>query len=141
MQESRELKAARRLLAEAEAELAAPDALASLSEGLGLLDDVIAGRDAREAGTARNLAASYASRLYARIGGLLARDAQVPEPELEHYFKVVLAFDALRAALPPAAAELKIAVAKALIERYYEGHPAERKQAALAELAQIGRSR
>lgn len=141
MQESRELKAARRLLAEAEAELASPEGLASLTEGLGLLDDVLEAGAAREAGTARNLAASYASRIYTRIGKRLEHDRQVPEPELEQYFKVVLAFDQLRAALPPAAAELKIAVAKALIERYYEGHPPERKRAALAQLDGLGRGR
>ena len=141
MRESRELQAARRLLAEAEARLGVADGLASLAEGLALLEDLIAGGQSREAGTARNLAASYASRIYARVGHVVARDAQVPEPELEHYFKVVLAFDPLHAALPPAATELKIAVAKALIERYYEGHPVERKRAALAELAQLSRPR
>jgi len=141
MQESRELQAARRFLAEAETRLAAPEGLASLAEGLALLEDVIAARGTREAGTARNLAATYASRIYARVGDVVARDAQVPEPQLEHYFKVVLAFDPLHAALPPAAAELKIAVAKALIERYYEGHPPERKRAALAELTQLTRPR
>jgi hypothetical protein len=65
----------------------------------------------------------------------------VPEPELEHYFKVVLAFDQVSASLPPEAAELKVAVVRALIERYYEGHPPERKRAALAELANLGRQR
>jgi len=141
MQESRKLHAARRFLAEAETRLAAPEGLASLTEGLALLEDVIMAGATREAGTARNLAATYASRIYARVGGLVARDAQVPEPQLEHYFKVVLAFDPLHAALPPAAADLKIAVAKALIERYYEGHPPERKRAALAELGQLERPR
>jgi hypothetical protein len=62
----------------------------------------------------------------------------VPEPELEHCFKVVLAFDQVSDALPPASAELKIEVVKALIERYYEGHPPERKRAALEQLAALG---
>jgi hypothetical protein len=141
MRESRELREARRLLAEAEAGLGSADGVASLAEGVALLDDVLGAGAAGEAGTARNLAASYASRVYARIGARLAGDRQVPEPELEWYFKAVLAFDPLRAALPPAAAELKIAVAKALIERYYEGHPPEHKRAALAELAALGRAR
>ena len=47
-------------------------------------------------------------------GDKLERDAQVPEPELEHYFKVVLAFDQVSEALPAAAAELKIRVVEAL---------------------------
>ena len=61
----------------------------------------------------------------------------MPELKLEHYFKVVLAFDQVQAALPPEAAELKIALVKSLIERYYEGHPPERKQAALEQLAAL----
>jgi hypothetical protein len=141
MAESRELEAARRFLAEAEAELSTADGLARLAEGLGRLDDVIEEGAPTEAKTARNLAASYASRVYARVRALVEDDAQLPEPELEHYFKVVLAFDQVSAALPPKAAELKVAVVRALIERYYEGHPPERKQAALAELAGLGRDR
>lgn len=60
---------------------------------------------------------------------------------LGYYFRVVLAFDHVSPALPPAAAEIKVAVVRALIERYYEGHPPERKGAALAELAELGHSR
>jgi hypothetical protein len=141
MAESRELKAARRFLAEAEAQLGAAEGLARLAEGLSGLDDVIEGGVAAEARTARNLAASYASRIYARVRARVERDPQLPEPELEHYFKVVLAFDQVSTALPPAAAELKVAVVRALIERYYEGHAPERKRAALAELADLGRTR
>jgi hypothetical protein len=141
MAESRELKAARGFLAEAEQKLESADGLARLAEGLSCLDDVIEGGQAAEAKTARNLAASYASRVYARVRAMVERDAQLPEPELEHYFKVVLAFDQVSAALPPAAADLKLAVVRALIERYYEGHPPERKRAALAELADLDRTR
>jgi len=104
MAESRELQAARRFLAEGEAELGSAEGLARLVEGLGRLDEVIDGGTAAEAKTARNLAASYASRVYARVRTLVERDAQLPEPELEHYFKVVLAFDEVSTALPPKAA-------------------------------------
>jgi hypothetical protein len=137
MPESRELRAARRFLAEAEADLVSADGLVRLAEGLSRLDGVIEAGVAAEAKTARNLAASYASRVYTRIRSLLDRDTQLPEPELEHYFKVVLAFDQVSSSLPPEAAELKVAVVRALIERYYEGHPPERKRAALAELANL----
>ncbi len=140
MPDSRELQAARRFLAEAEAQLASADGLARLIDGLGYLDEVIAA-GAAEARTAHNLAATYASRIYARVRALVEGDAQIPEPELEHYFKVVLAFDQVSAVLPREAAELKVAVVRALIERYYEGHPPERKRAALAELAELGRGR
>jgi hypothetical protein len=110
-------------------------------DGLGRLADIVEAGNKAEARTAGNLAASYAGRFYARVRDKVQRDAQVPEPELEHCFKVVLAFDQLQDALPPAAAELKIEVVKALIERYYEGHPPAKKQAALEQLAALGRAR
>jgi hypothetical protein len=137
MPEPQELTKARRCLAGAEASLRSADGLAQLVEGLALLDDVIGGGAA--ASTARNLAASYAARIYARVGEAVAGDAQLPEPELEHFFKVVLAFDQVGDALPESAQELKVAVVRRLIDRYYEGHPPEKKQRALAELAQLTR--
>jgi hypothetical protein len=141
MAESRELEAARRCLAEAEADLSAADGLTRLTEGLEHLDVVIGTGSQAEARTARNLASTYASRVYRQVSGLVTNDAQLPEPELEHYFKVVLAFDQIGLALPADAADLKIAVVKSLIERYFEGHSPERKRAALAELADIDRRR
>jgi hypothetical protein len=113
--------------------------LRDLVEGLGFLEDVICTGTATAAGTARNLATSYAARIYARVSDAVAADEQLPEPELEHLFKVVLAFDPLAAELPQSAQELKIAVVRRLIDRYYEGHPPERKQRALAELAEVAR--
>jgi hypothetical protein len=141
MPESQTLSAARRCLAEAEAAWLSADGLARLTDGLERLTDVIATGGDSERRTASNLAASYAGRFYGRVRDKLERDAQVPEPELEHCFKVVLAFDQVQEALPPASAELKIDVVKALIERYYEGHSADKKRAALEQLAALGRSR
>ena len=138
MPEPQELTNARRCLARAEASLSSADGLAQLVEGLAFLDEVI-GEGAAAGSTARNLAASYAARIYARVGDAVAGDAQLPEPELEHFFKVVLAFDQVGAALPESAQALKIAVVRRLIDRYYEGHPPETKQRALAELAQLAR--
>jgi hypothetical protein len=60
-----------------------------------------------------------------------------PSPSSSTAFKVVLAFDRVQSALPAAAAELKINVVKALIERYYEGHPPEKKRAVLEQLAAL----
>jgi hypothetical protein len=128
-------------MAEAEAAWSSADGLMRLTDGLGRLADIIETGAAAEARTASNLAATYAGRFYGRVRDKLAGDAQVPEPELEHCFKVVLAFDQVQGALPPAAADLKIAVVKALVERYYEGHPPERKRAALEQLASLGRAR
>ena len=137
MAEPRELVSARRHLAFAEAELDSADGLARLQEGLGLLDDLIAGRDPAVARTAGNLAATYAARIYEQIGAAVQKAARLPEPTLEHYFKVVLALDQVGAALPATAVELKLAVARALIDRYYEGHSPEQKRAALEQLAAL----
>jgi hypothetical protein len=127
-------------MAAAEAAWASADGLARLRDALGRLGDIIEAGGA-EARIASNLAATYAGRFYGRVRDRLERDAQVPEPELEHYFKVVLAFDEVQSALPAAAADLKIGVVEALIERYYEGHPPDRKRAALEQLAALRRSR
>jgi hypothetical protein len=137
MAEPRELATARRHLAFAEAELDSADGLARLTDGLGLLDDVVNGRDVAAARTAGNLAASYAARIYGRIGAAVTKDRQLPEPKLEHYFKVVLALDQVGEALPASATELKLAVARALIDRYYEGHAPEQKRRALEQLASL----
>jgi hypothetical protein len=137
MPEIPELIKARRCLAQAEAAWVSADGLVLLGEGLALLEELMEGGSRTDARTARNLAASYAARIYERIGNAVAADRRLPEPELEHFFKVVLRFDQVSAVLPPAAAELKIAVVRQLIERYYEGHPPERKQRALEQLAQL----
>ena len=137
MSEPRELAAARRHLARAEAELDSTDGLARLAEGVSLLDGLITGRDSAVARTAGNLAASYVGRIYERIGAAVAKDPQMPEPKLEHYFKVVLTLDQVSEALPATAAELKLAVVRALIDRYYEGHSPEQKRRALEQLAAL----
>ena len=141
MNESAELTAARASMAAAEAAWASADGLARLDDGLGRLADIIEAGTPAESRIASNVAASYAGRFYARVRDALARDPQVPEPALEHYFKVVLAFDQVQSALPAAAADLKIGVVEALVERYYEGHPPEKKRAALEQLAALRRSR
>ena len=141
MPESAELRAARACLADAEAAWSSGDGLTRLADGLERLGDVIATGDKKEARTAANLAATYAGRFYGRVRDKLKRVREVPEPELEHCFKVVLAFDVLEEALPPAAADLKVDVVKALIERYYEGHPPEKKRAALEQLTALQRAR
>ena len=137
MNESRDLAAARASMAAAEADWASADGLARLDDGLERLADIIEAGRGPEARIASNLAASYAGRLYGRVRAKLEREAQVPEPELEHYFKVVLAFDRVKSALPAAAADLKIGVVEALVERYYEGHPPEKKRAVLEQLAAL----
>jgi len=139
MPEPQELLKARRCLARAEADLRSADGLRELLDGLALLEDVIATGTTAAASTARNLATTYAARIYERVAGVVGADEQLPEPELEHFFKIVLAFDQVGVDLPQSAHDLKIAVVRRLIDRYYEGHSPERKQRALAELAQVAR--
>jgi hypothetical protein len=139
MPESRDLSAARHCLAEAEAAWSSADGLTRLTEGLERLTDVIEMGSEDEARTASNLAASYAGRFYGHVYDKLQRSRQVPEPELEHCFKVVLAFDQVKEALPPASAKIKIGVVKALVDRYYEGHSPAKKRAVLEQLAALER--
>ena len=139
MPESRELIDARRCLADGEASYRSAEGLARLEDGIALLDEVIAAATPPEATIARNLAATYAARIFGRIADAVVRDSQLPEPELEHLFKVALAFDQMSAPLPASARDLKIAVVRQLIDRYYEGHPPEKKRAALRDLEQLAR--
>jgi hypothetical protein len=121
-------------MAEAEADWGSAEGLARLADGLGRLADIIDDGTQAEARTARNVAASYADRFYARVREQLERDAQLPEPELEHCFKAVLAFDQVESSVPPTASEIKIAVVRALIDRYYEGHSPQQKRKAIEQL-------
>jgi hypothetical protein len=139
MPESPNLSAARLCLAEAEAAWSSADGLARLTDGLERLAVLVETGTESEARTARNLAATYAGRFYGRVRDKLERFPQVPEPELEHCFKAVLTFDLVGDALPPAAAKLKIDVVRALIERYYEGYPAEKKRTVLEQLTALTR--
>jgi hypothetical protein len=137
MVEPQALTDARRRLSRAESALFAKDAILEFEEGLALLQELT------EAGTpqvrvlARNIAKTYASRLYAAIRTLLASDRNVPEPKLEHLLRLVLVFDAAEAELPNDASGVKIALGRALLDRYLEGHAADEKRAALEELMKI----
>jgi hypothetical protein len=137
MTEPRELLAAREHLARGEAGYRSAAGLAELEQGIALLDDVMSARDANHRSIAENIAKSYATRIYRSIGALLEADRAVPEPQLEHLFKVVLAFDQSRIELPDNARSVKVEIARRLIDRYYEGHSAERKRQALEELTKI----
>ena len=49
----------------------------------------------------------------------------------------MLAFDQADVGLPDIARATKIAIARRLIDRYYEGHPDERKRGAIEELEKL----
>jgi hypothetical protein len=137
MTESRELLAAREHLARGEASYGSAAGLAELAQGLGLLDDVMSATNAGNRTIAENLVKTYATRIYRSIGSLLGSDRAVPEPQLEHLFKVVLAFDQCDVELPATAREVKIEIARRLIDRYYEGHSPEQKRKAVEQLTKI----
>ena len=137
MSEPRELLAAREHLARGEASYRTAAGLAELEHGIGLLDDVMAAKNARNRTIAQNIATTYATRIYGTISALLAGDRAVPEPQLEHLFKVVLAFDQSEIELPDNARTVKVEIARRLIDRYYEGHSAQQKRQALEQLMKI----
>jgi hypothetical protein len=140
-QESPLLQSARRHLAQAEARYRSGDGLFHLDEALSLLEDVIATESIEQATVARNLAASYASRIHRAVQRLLQTDRGVPEPELEHLFKIVLLFDQRGFELPVESRANKIELVRQLIDRYYEGRSPAEKQAMLEELTKIEQSR
>jgi hypothetical protein len=127
---------ARERLAKAESSFRSADGLAHLEDGLARLDELIE-VDAGEAPIARNLAATYANRIFGRVKAAVAADRAVPQPTLEHYFKLMLAFDTGDFELPQQSRALKIEVVRRLVELAYEGHPAEIKRQALARLGEI----
>lgn len=139
MMEPRELVAAREHLARGEASYRSAAGLAELEQGLGLLDEVLLAKGSAHRAVAENIAKTYTTRIYRSIAALLDSDRAVPEPQLEHLFKVVLAFDQSEVELPDNAREVKIEIARRLIDHYYEGHSAEQKRKALEELTKISR--
>jgi ABC-type thiamine transport system substrate-binding protein len=138
MSESKTLQAARRQLARAEARFDAPESILNLHEGIALLDELVQSGGA-EVSIARNVATAYAEKLFARVQKSIQIDRAVPQPILEHYFKMMLAFDAGYFEFPYESRAIKIAVAHRLIELLYEGYPDAQKQAALRQLSEMTR--
>jgi hypothetical protein len=134
--ESDSLRIARDRLAKAEANFAAAEGLAHLEDGLALLDELIEDSEA-ERRIARNFAATYASRIFGRVKTAVATDRAIPQPTLEHYFKLMLAFDSGDFDLPEESRALKIAVVRRLVDLAYEGHPPDAKRKALERLQGI----
>lgn len=137
MREPAQLVSARQHLSLAESQFRSADGLAHLEEGLALLEEVMLDSAAGHRAIAGNLLATYSGRICDAIRKLVERDRGLPEPELEHLFKLLLAFDAASLELPEYVWSLKIDVARRLIEFYYEGHSAEEKQKALEQLTGI----
>ena len=139
MSEPRELAAARKHLSEAERGFRSADGLRHLEEGIALLDRITMGTDLEHRALAANLLSTYSKRICEAVKRVVESDAQLPEPELEHLFKVMLSFDSAEIELPFYVRSIKLRVVKRLIDLYYEGHPAEQKQKALEQLANLER--
>ena len=135
MSEPATLREARERLSKAESDFRSADGLFHLEEGLALLEDVFAEAAPQHRSVASNLLSTYSKRIYDSVRNVIERDPHLPQPDLEHLFKVLLAFDIEGVELPPYARALKIDVVKRLIDFHYEGYPPEEKQKMLQQLA------
>jgi hypothetical protein len=131
------LVAARTHLSQAEAAYRTEDGLFHLEEGLALLEEVALDGAPEHQAIAANLLSTYSTRICESIKALVEKDSGLPEPDLEHLFKVLLAFDAGELELPEYVRSLKIDVVRRLIDLYYEGYSAEEKQKMFQQLAEI----
>lgn len=135
--EPAELRAARERLSRGEAGYRSVAGLHHLVQGFAMLEEVMARNIAGQRALACNMASTYCAKIVASIQQLLERDPAVPEPELEHLFKVVLALDETDVDLPAEARAVKIEIARRLIDCYYEGYSPEQKQAAIEQLTAV----
>lgn len=136
MSEPEPLQSARKHLAQAETTFRSQDGLADLEEGL-LLAEVTTAGAPQHRKVAQNLASAYTKKFYGIVRALLAADRGIPEPELEHFFKLVLALDHAGVDLPADGRSMKIELARRLVDRYYEGYSPAAKQQALEKLTAI----
>jgi hypothetical protein len=135
--EPAQLVSARLHLSLAESNYRSGDGLFHLEEGLALLEEVRLDSERRYRTIAANLLSAYSARICESIRTLVETDPALPQPELEHLFKVLLAFDAGDLELPGYVRAVKINVVRRLIDLYYEGYPAEEKQELLEQLTGI----
>ena len=137
MIESPRLLAARECLSLAEAQYRSEEGLLHLEEGLAILEELRTGGSPAERMVAQNLVATYSNRIYDCVEKLVDTDRGLPEPDLEHLFRVVLVFDHRGFDLPSDARLIKINLVERLIDRYYEGHSPAEKRTALEQLAKF----
>lgn len=137
MIEPPQLLSAREHLSRAEAKYRYEDGLFHLEQGLALLEEVMVGESLEFRTVAQNLASTYSTRIYRRIMNLVETDRGLPEPDLEHLFKVILAFDQRSFDVPVDGSSTKITLVRRLIDRYYEGHSPAAKHTALEKLAKL----
>ncbi len=75
--------------------------------------------------------------MFGSIKTLVETDRGLPEPELERFFRMILAFDQTDVELPADAAAIKIELVRRLIDRCYEGYSPEEKRKAVQRLEEI----
>jgi hypothetical protein len=137
MAEPAKLVAAREHLSLAESNYRSEDGLVHLEEGLVLLEEVALDGATEHKTVAHNLLSTYSTRICESVKKVVETDRGLPGPDLEHLFKVLLAFDAAGSKLPGYVRSLKIDVVKRLIDLYSEGYPAEEKGKVLQQLTGI----
>ena len=137
MAEPAKLVSAREHLSLAESNYRSEDGLVHLEEGLALLEEVALDGAREHKAVAHNLLSTYAARICESVKEVVQSERGLPGPDLEHLFKVLLAFDAAGSKLPGYVRSLKIDVVKRLIDLYYEGYPAEEKGKILHQLTGI----
>jgi hypothetical protein len=137
-----DLALARDHLAKAESMLLTEDGLHHLQEGLSLVEAVLDGNPAkRTESVALNLGRTYTSRIYESIRRKVEKSRSLSEPELEHLFAVIRAFDDACFELPPESSSLKVDIVKRLIDLYYEGYTPSQKEEVFKKLAEISGDR
>ena len=133
-----DLALARDHLARAESALVTEEGLNHLQEGLAHLEAIIDGKPgAQRESVARNLGQTYTSRIYEYIGREIDKNRSLTEPELEHFFAVIRAFDDACFDLPPHASRLKVDIVRRLIDLYYDGYSASEKEEVFKKLAEV----
>ena len=140
MKEPKQLEIARAHFARSESHYGSPMALEDVDKALAALDEICDHNDDVRA-LGERIAFTYATRLCDHLQQLLQTDAHVPEPQLERFFEMLRAFDDSIIELPAAARQLKIELAKRLIDHYLEGHSAAEKAKALRQLLDIAASK
>ncbi len=135
--EPERLRRARVHLSRAEVEFRSRDGLFHLDEALALLDEIMTAGESTHRTIAHNLASTYGMRIFGSIKALVETDCALPEPELEHFFRMILAFDHADVELPADAAPIKIELVRRLIDRCYEGYSPAEKRKAVQRLEEI----
>jgi hypothetical protein len=126
-----DLALARDHLAKAESTLLTEDGLHHLQEGLALLEV------SKSESVARNLGRTYTTRIDEYIRREVEKNRSLSEPELEHLFAVIRAFDEASFDLPQDSKRTKVDIVRRLVDLYYEGYTPRQKEEVFRKLAEI----